>query len=146
MCASLPSHTTYTAPAWGYHVDYAACSGHILHGWPRVHLYPWLKWMCPAAAVSCIIHDVSEFSTSWCLSVSTACPLSLPIYSPWMAMTRQRVHHTHSYKNARAEIDNNTFTCIHRRGIFDLCIPQNTETWNKGASWQFANCWHPLIR
>lgn len=65
--------------------------GHTLHGWPCVHLYPWLKCMCPAAAVSCIIHDVSGFSAGWCLSVSITRPLSLSIHSPWMVMTTYRV-------------------------------------------------------
>lgn len=103
--------------AGGYDIDCAACSGHTLHGWPCVHLYPWLKCMCPAAAVSCIIHDVSEFSTSWCLSVSTACPLSLPIHSPWMVMTSkqartqpQKGQNTNSHRG-RKHVD--TLTCIH---------------------------------
>lgn len=102
--------------AWGYHIDYAACSGHILHGWPCVHLYPWLKRMCPAAAISCIIHDVSEFSTS-VVSVCQHCVSPVPPHpfplngndKPPNANT-----HTHTGTN-RKHINTHTCTITHKR-------------------------------
>lgn len=89
--------------------------------------------MCPAAAVSCIIHDVSEFSTSWCLSVSTACPLSLPIHSPWMVMTSQRAHSQlqKDHNSYRHKETDDTLTHIHTitetKYVLHVSTPQHTE-------------------
>lgn len=68
--------------------------GATLDGFPCVHLYPRQK-MCPAAAVSCIIHDMSEFSSGCCLSVSTMCVPPLHTHTPhsqWLVAARQKVH------------------------------------------------------